>query len=235
MVTARKMDDFDESQSIQILEPDIDQQYVPERRAGSERRGAAPSRSPAATASAVRQKAPVLIVERQVVQQPAPPPPSLSSPQQLQQPKAAVVQQEPTQLSLASRIIDVANAEAIVTHAQSDGSKNVWRQRVSDAVSILVQFFTMAIVVFVALVLINPPFVQEAAVNSLGVRQRLNDPVRRPASLKRAAIWAAVAGTAFLVLPHIWNICSSRFFPDDLLMAAGLREPRRSVSSRSKK
>jgi len=208
------MDEFDDSQSFQILEPDIDQQYVPEKskrnvehndakKSPDKQRSAAPRNKQSVTPD-VRQRAPVLIVERQVA--PAEPKPAATAEKSKQQP-------------LSARIVDVAN-DSVARRAAEQNSN--WLQASSRLIIVLIQFFSMSVAVFVALVLINPPFVQD---NTSAFFGSATGPVRRPASMRKAAVIAGFAGISFLAAPYIWSVVTSRFFPHDMLLATGLRQP----------
>lgn len=239
---------MDGDASIEILEPDVDQQYVPETTTAATTTRKRPSeKKDTASSLLLQQKPPVLIVERQVLQPtaaaapPAPVPAAAAAaptaaPTALPAPTTVVaagtmpanaagaapaeraapasVERNP----IASRIVNIV-AEPERVAAQE--SENWWQQRVNDLVSLTTRFFAMAIVTFFTLVLLNPPFVQQCSSDSAGGALQ-----KRPASLSRAAVWGGIAGAAFLLVPPLWGVFSSRFFPDDLLLATGLRKPK---------
>jgi hypothetical protein len=134
----------------------------------------------------------------------------------------AAEEKEKATSDAATRIVNIIDEPTRLAHKEK---QDWWQCKISDAVSIVVRFVAMAVAVFVSLVLINPPFVQEPAQQQIldggGGAANLE---RRPASLSRVAIWSGIAGAAFLLLPSIYNIVCSRFFPDDLLAATGLKQ-----------
>lgn len=191
----------DDDASIQILDPDVDQQYVPERRERSQKPKPL-NRNPDSN----WQKPPVIIVERQMVpaNTPAQPPAIVADPI-LDQPTVAAVE-EP------ARIVNIVDERRNTT---TDWLKT----KASDVAWIAIKFFVMAIFSFIILVALNPPFVQEKGATLDG----FNNLQRQSASLSRAAGWAAGAGVLFIVLPPIWDILQSRFFPNDLMRAIGIK------------
>jgi hypothetical protein len=253
----------DEGSVFDILEDDNDQQYVPQRKNASGGGGGGGSGGGGggssidtmardAARATVKQKPPVLIVERQVVREtPAPQLVAVVAPQPQQHGEAvrggaaapttvttvattsvapvavpvASAEEEKATSDAATRIVNIIDEPARMAHKEKE---DWWQCRIGDAVSIVVRFVAMAIAVFVSLVLINPPFVQEPAQQQILDGGAANlDLQRRPASLSRVAIWSGIAGAAFLLLPPIYNIVCSRFFPDDLLAATGLKQSSR--------
>jgi hypothetical protein len=212
----------DDEGSIQILEPDVDQQYVPEGKPAS-------SAGLAKENPAVRQKPPVLIVERQVmpdtpprqrteqanatggnVQQPTPMTVTGTAPTAASTVQGTVPGTHEAPLPV-DRIVNIVNEPARIAAKESD---DWWQNAMGKTVTLTIQFFLMAIVVFLLFIVLNPPFVQDTSM-----------PLQKQsASWSKAAFGATLAGLAFLVLPPLYGIASSRFFPNDLLAATGLRQ-----------
>ena len=182
--------------SIQILEPDADQQYIPERRERSTK-----PKTLQKPVDSNWQKPPLLIVEKKVVQPNTAPLPE----------KAQEKEDETT-----ARIVNIVGE-------QQRKTDDTWKTQVGDVVWFIIRFFVMAFFSFIILVLLNPPFVQEPLQQQLFGETPLTDMQRRSASLSRAAAWATGAGVAFVILPPIWGVLSSRFFPNDIMMAMGLK------------
>lgn len=194
------MDEFEESQSIQILEDDIDEQYVPERGTRKSRSALEPPREnlseKVAIDTKVREKAPILIVER--------PPPTNRN--------VTSVAPEVTMTAEVEKAEETRNPQSLW-----------WDETVAQTVTGIIKFIVMALAVFVSLVVINPPFIQVKK-HTFSDRSVLE---RQPASLKKAAGVAAIAGMALILVPPIYSICTSRFFPHDVMLAAGI-QPKKS-------
>lgn len=188
---------MDDDASIQILEADADQQYVPDRKESS-RQAKAPR-----TADVNYQKPPVLIVERQVI-------PANVEKQNLS--KADEQPSIPTAATMASRIVNIVDEKP----------SSSWSNRVSDIVSLAIKFIVMALVSFFVLVLLNPPFIQEKR-NEFGSASgsESNAMQRQPASLSKASAWAAGAGLGYILLPPLYDLLSSRYLSNDFLKAFG--------------
>lgn len=187
---------MDDDASIQILEADADQQYVPDRKDLS-RQAKAPK-----TADVNYQKPPVLIVERQVI-------PANVEKQNLSKEE---VQPSIPSATLASRIVNIVDEKP----------SSAWSNRVSDIVSLAIKFIVMALVSFFVLVLLNPPFVQEKRTefgSSSG--SETNAMQRQPASLSKASAWAAGAGLGYILLPPLYDLLSSRYLSNDFFKAFG--------------
>jgi len=189
---------MDDDASIQILEPDADQQYVPERKERDRQRATKPVQK---VADVNWQKPPVLIVERQVAASP-------------QQSTASVPTVSPAQEELpAARIVNIVEEKP-----------TVWNNRISDIVWAIIRFFIMAFISFFALVLLNPPFIQETQQPAIFGESIVNGAMqRKPASLSRAAAWATGASVAYIILPPIWDLLSNKVVSEDLLKAFGLK------------
>ena len=179
---------MEDDASIQILEADADQQYVPDKKEQIR-----PAKINQKVADINFQKPPVLIVERQVLPQ--------SQTQEKQN-----IQSEKEQ-PISSRIVHIV-----------DEKSPLWSSRMTDIVSLVLRFFMMALVSFVVLVALNPPFIQEKS-NGFGPTEVAMQ--RQPANLSKASAWAAGAGLGYIVLPPLWELLSSKYFSSDFLKAFG--------------
>ena len=228
----------DAEQSFEILEDDGDRTYIPNRRSITQEDKLFPDTGRPTDARAeatVRQRPPLLIVEQPTTTTPVAQTlpdnagaaplniglPLLSAPEPAE--PAALATSSPKMVNKKNVIHVVAPAVPsinFVGEARKVTETADWMQ----IISYVIQFFAMALTVFVLLVLINPPFVQPKCVlveNPLILQTQ-------PASLQKAAILGALAGGALLLAPILANIYNSRFFPGDLASAVGLY-PQRST------
>ena len=217
------MDQFDDSQNLQILEDNFDEQYVPASMQSRNARQRSELEPPTTAAddgadsvaqrrrvdNSIRERAPILIVERQT---------------------AAASPDSPSKRNNNNDTLAPVPVTTVppALAAEKSASSRWWDETVSQTVAGVVKFFVMALAVFLSLVIINPPFIQVK-------RYTFDDRSiieQQPASLQKAAGVAAIAGLALIFVPPIWDICSSRFFPDDIAAAAGFRKPSGSVRQR---
>lgn len=195
---------MDDDASIQILEPDVDQQYIPERRTSKKPMSSAAATMAAAVAAApittvVKQSPPLLVVERKTT-------PSTIVNELQQREKEQEKEQKPE-----TRIVNILEEDV---KTEKTETKQWWEQQLHNIVWLLIKFFTMAVFAFLVLVVLNPPFVQDKT--QFGLQ-------KQSADLSRAALWSGIAGTAFLVVPAISNVVTSKFFPSDILSAIGVK------------
>lgn len=244
---ARVPPQFDEaeSESFEFLEPESDQQYVREQRTEVANNNAVQQQSPqkAKRSSAlpptvpllpddaqlaVRQRAPVIIVERQVQTN------TLTNDGVSVSDRGSAGHASPMSQTVTTRTIattapdqatDLDGNVGQQTGTHTPGSPNsAWSDAVSHVVSLTLRFLLMAVIAFVTLVALNPPFLRATTDGSALAHES--------ADLTRAAWWSAAAGGLFIALPYLWSVASSRFFPSDMLMATGITKPRRRSASR---
>lgn len=193
----------DDDVSIQILEPEVDQQYVRERRTKNDSRATNTISAAAASnvakqqnttnTSTVKQPPPLIIVEQKLV-------PTLPT-------KATTA---PTQTNTKEEQPRIVNIVDESVRLEKTESKKWWEDKIQNIVWLIVQFLAMAVCAFFILVILNPPFVQEKSDNGVIALQK------QPASLSKTAIWSSLAGLAFIIAPFVWKLATSRFFPSDL-------------------
>jgi len=235
--------DEEESESFEFLEPESDQQYVREQRGSSDgnaqpltpqkvQRSAATQPTvallPDDAQLAVRQRAPVIIVERQVQTNTI----ANDNGGALERDAGSHTparSQTVTTRTIATAAQDQANDldgnVAQYSGGQNSASPNsAWSDAVAHVVSLTLRFLLMSVVAFVVLVALNPPFLRSKSDSAALTHES--------ADLTRAAWWSAAAGGLFITLPYLWSVVNSRFFPNDMLMATGITKPRRRSASR---